>query len=147
MPFFHHLPLKIHHKYQVFTVSVHSKMRNKLQRCSLHSHTAFQKKAPCLNITLPHSQLIMYFYNLSDGEGDNQMRLYVVKFVPFFLDSIKGPGPLQDHKIIILHFFQCCYSLIFYACIFHSFRSFVYVRQKSTLPSTAQSIASVSFVK
>lgn len=143
MPFFHHLPLKIHHKYQVFTVSVHSKMRNKLQRCSLHSHTAFQKKAPCLNITVPHSQLIMYFYNLSDGEGDNKMRLYVVKFVPFFLDSIK------DHKIIILHFFQCFYSLIFYACIFHSSRSFVSVRQKSTLPPTlpTSSTASVSFVK
>lgn len=31
--------LKIHHKHQVFTVSVHSKMRNNLQRCSLHSHS------------------------------------------------------------------------------------------------------------
>lgn len=83
--FFHHLPLKTHHKCQVLLFLISQKWEILFRDGSLHSHSPLGSGSLSKYVTPP---LIMYFYDFSGGGG-------------------KGKGWLDETTL-------CCYSCPFF---------------------------------
>lgn len=83
--FFHHLPLKIHHKCQLLLFLISQKWQILFRDGSLHNHSPLGSGSLSKYITL---SLTMYLYDFS-GDGNNFMLLYL----SFFFDGIKASCP------------------------------------------------------